>query len=67
MSRMRQVIASRLTDSFTTTPHFFVTVAVDMTELVNFRSELKAQGDALHRDRFHSESCGAQPGRVPRS
>jgi pyruvate dehydrogenase E2 component (dihydrolipoamide acetyltransferase) len=44
MSRMRQVIASRLTESFTTTPHFFVTVAVDMTDLVNFRSELKAQG-----------------------
>jgi pyruvate dehydrogenase E2 component (dihydrolipoamide acetyltransferase) len=44
MSRMRQVIASRLTESFTTTPHFFVTVAVDMTELVNFRSELKAEG-----------------------
>jgi pyruvate dehydrogenase E2 component (dihydrolipoamide acetyltransferase) len=44
MSRMRQTIASRLTESFTTTPHFFVTAAVDMTELVNFRSELKAQG-----------------------
>ena len=44
LSRMRQVIASRLTESFTTTPHFFVTVAVDMTELVNFRAELKAQG-----------------------
>jgi len=44
MSRMRQVIASRLVESFTTTPHFFVTVAVDMTGLVNFRSELKAQG-----------------------
>jgi len=44
MSRMRQVIASRLVESFTTTPHFFVTVAVDMTGLVNFRSKLKAQG-----------------------
>jgi len=44
MSRMRQVIASRLVESFTTTLHFFVTVAVDMTGLVNFRSELKAQG-----------------------
>ena len=44
MSRMRQTIASRLTESFTSTPHFFVTVAVDMTELANFRSELKAQG-----------------------
>jgi len=44
MSRMRQVIASRLTESFTTTPHFFVTVAVDMTELVNLRAKLQAQG-----------------------
>jgi pyruvate dehydrogenase E2 component (dihydrolipoamide acetyltransferase) len=44
MSRMRQAIAARLTESFTTTPHFFVTVVVDMTELVNFRAELKAQG-----------------------
>ena len=44
MSRMRQAIAARLTESFTTTPHFFVTVAVDMTELDNLRSELKAQG-----------------------
>jgi len=44
MGRMRQAIAARLTESFTTTPHFFVTVAVDMTELAKFRSELKAQG-----------------------
>jgi pyruvate dehydrogenase E2 component (dihydrolipoamide acetyltransferase) len=44
MSRMRQVIASRLTASFTSTPHFFVTVSVDVTELSKFRAELKAQG-----------------------
>ena len=44
MTRMRQIIAPRLTESFTTTPHFFVTVAADVTELVNLRSELKAQG-----------------------
>jgi pyruvate dehydrogenase E2 component (dihydrolipoamide acetyltransferase) len=44
MSRMRQVIASRLTASFTSTPHFFFTVAVDVTELSKFRAELKAQG-----------------------
>jgi pyruvate dehydrogenase E2 component (dihydrolipoamide acetyltransferase) len=46
MSRMRQVIAERLTQSFATTPHFFVTVSVDMTDLEAFRSELKAQGTA---------------------
>lgn len=42
LSRMRQVIAQRLTESFTTTPHFAVTVAVDMTALGAFREELKA-------------------------
>jgi pyruvate dehydrogenase E2 component (dihydrolipoamide acetyltransferase) len=46
MSRMRQVIAERLTQSFASAPHFFVTVSVDMTDLEAFRSELKAQGTA---------------------
>jgi pyruvate dehydrogenase E2 component (dihydrolipoamide acetyltransferase) len=44
MSKMRQVIAKRLTESFTTTPHFYVTVGVDMTDLLAFRQELKDQG-----------------------
>jgi pyruvate dehydrogenase E2 component (dihydrolipoamide acetyltransferase) len=44
MSKMRQVIARRLTESFTSTPHFYVTVAVDMTDLMKFRQELKARG-----------------------
>jgi pyruvate dehydrogenase E2 component (dihydrolipoamide acetyltransferase) len=44
MSRMRQVIAARLTASFTTTPHFFLTVSADMTDLLQLRSELNAQG-----------------------
>ena len=44
LSKMRQVIARRLTQSFTGTPHFFVTVAVDMTDLLAYRAELKAQG-----------------------
>jgi pyruvate dehydrogenase E2 component (dihydrolipoamide acetyltransferase) len=46
MTRMRQVIAQRLTRSFTSTPHFFVTVSVDMTDLETLRSELKALGRA---------------------
>ncbi|MDD2764253.1 MAG: dihydrolipoamide acetyltransferase family protein [Opitutaceae bacterium] len=44
MSRMRQVIAQRLTQSFRDTPHFYVTVAVDMTDLIAYRNELKAAG-----------------------
>ena len=44
MSRMRQVIAQRLTQSFRDVPHFYVTVAVDMTDLVAYRGQLKAAG-----------------------
>jgi len=44
MRKMRQVIAQRLTHSYTTTPHFFVTVSVDMTDLLALRAELKAKG-----------------------
>jgi len=44
MSKIRRVIAQRLTDSFTTTPHFFTTVSVDLTDLLALRAECKAQG-----------------------
>jgi len=44
MSKMRQVIAQRLTQSAVTAPHFFVTVEVDMTDLVRFRAQLKEKG-----------------------
>jgi pyruvate dehydrogenase E2 component (dihydrolipoamide acetyltransferase) len=40
MSRMRKVIARRLQQSKQTIPHFYVTVAVDMTEAVKLRVEL---------------------------
>ncbi len=43
MSKMRQIIAHRLTQSFTTIPHFFVTVAVDVTDLMELRKELKKE------------------------
>ena len=44
LSRMRRIIAERLTLSATTIPQFSVTVAVDMTRLVAVRQELKASG-----------------------
>ncbi len=47
MSRMRRVIAERLTKSWTSTPHFTVTVAVDMSKLFTLRSQLKAAGTSL--------------------
>jgi pyruvate dehydrogenase E2 component (dihydrolipoamide acetyltransferase) len=44
MSRMRQIIAQRLSQSVVTAPHFFVTVEVDMTDLIQFRARLKEAG-----------------------
>ena len=44
MNTMRRIIAQRLTESFNTAPHFFVTVEVDMTDLLDFRKKLKEQG-----------------------
>jgi len=44
MSKMRQVIGQRLTQSVVTQPHFFVTVSVDMTDLIAYRTQLKAAG-----------------------
>lgn len=46
MSKMRQVIARRLTESFTGTPHFYVTVAADMTDLLAYRQTLKDRGQS---------------------
>jgi pyruvate dehydrogenase E2 component (dihydrolipoamide acetyltransferase) len=47
LSRMRRTIAARLTNSWQTTPHFTVTVAVDVTRVLALRAELKAQGTNL--------------------
>ncbi|MGA3325554.1 MAG: dihydrolipoamide acetyltransferase family protein [Terriglobia bacterium] len=44
LTRMRQIIAQRLTESYTHAPHFFVTVSADVTELEALRADLKAQG-----------------------
>jgi len=46
LSKMRLAIARRLTESFTTTPHFYVTVSIDMTDLFAYRKELKDRGEA---------------------
>lgn len=44
LSRMRQVIARRLVESKQTIPHFYVTVKVDITDLMSYRADLKAKG-----------------------
>jgi pyruvate dehydrogenase E2 component (dihydrolipoamide acetyltransferase) len=44
MTKIRQVIAERLAQSVVTAPHYYVTVSVDMTDLVAYRASLKAEG-----------------------
>jgi len=47
LTRMRRVIADRLTASYRTTPHFTVTVSADVTRLMAYRADLKAAGTDL--------------------
>jgi pyruvate dehydrogenase E2 component (dihydrolipoamide acetyltransferase) len=57
MSRMRQVIAQRLTQSVRDIPHFFVTVSVDMTDLLALRRQLKDAGTTLSVNAFVLEAA----------
>jgi pyruvate dehydrogenase E2 component (dihydrolipoamide acetyltransferase) len=44
MTKMRQVIAQRLTQSVVTAPHFYVTVEADMTDALALRARLNGGG-----------------------
>lgn len=52
MSTMRKIIAQRLCESKQQIPHFYVTVAIDMTELLAKRVELKAEDINLSVNTF---------------
>jgi pyruvate dehydrogenase E2 component (dihydrolipoamide acetyltransferase) len=43
MNTMRKIIAQRLTQSKQQIPHFYVTTSIDMSDLMAFRKELKAE------------------------
>ena len=45
MSRMRQAIARRMSQSKREAPHYYVTATIDMTEAMAFREQLNAAGD----------------------
>ena len=59
LSRMRQTIARRLTEG-TSVPTFTVTVAVDMTDLLKLRADLKSRGsDISVTDFIHAATVQA--------
>jgi pyruvate dehydrogenase E2 component (dihydrolipoamide acetyltransferase) len=47
LSQMRKTIAKRLAQSMATTPHFYVTVSVDATNLVSLRAQINAFAETL--------------------
>jgi pyruvate dehydrogenase E2 component (dihydrolipoamide acetyltransferase) len=56
MSKLRQVIAERLTRSMNTAPHWYCTVSVDMGNIVALRAALKAKGEAYTVTDFIAEA-----------
>jgi pyruvate dehydrogenase E2 component (dihydrolipoamide acetyltransferase) len=56
LSKMRQIIAQRLTHSVVTQPHFYVTVSVDVTDLMAYRNQLKAAGGSYTLTDFISQA-----------
>ena len=57
LSKMRQVIAQRLTESVVTAPHFYVTVEVDMGEALAARARAKAAGATYTVTDFIAQAC----------
>lgn len=57
MSKMRQVIARRLAQSFSTIPHFYVTVSTDMTGLLDFRKQMKRENMPFSVSDFIVAAC----------
>lgn len=69
LSRMRQGIARRLSESKVTAPHFYVTTAIDMTEAMAFRLQVNAAVVEETKVSFNdlilkavAQACRAYPG-----
>ncbi len=62
LSRMRQTIARRMTESKTTIPHFYVSAEVDMTEALAWRKRLneaaQAEGYKITVNDMILKACG---------
>lgn len=64
LSRMRRVIATRLTET-TAVPHFTVTVAADVSQLMALRAELKSEGTPLTVTDFVVMACAQALAEMP--
>ena len=65
LSSMRKTIAKRLSESFFSSPHFYVTVDVDMDRAVDLRAQLKEAGDKISVNDFIVRACALALRAVP--
>ncbi len=52
LSTMRRIIAKRLSDSKKSIPHFYVTTAIDVADMLDLRKKLKGEGENLSVNDF---------------
>ena len=65
LSSMRKTIARRLAESFFASPHFYVTVDVDMDRTVDLRAQLKEAGEKISVNDFITRACALALRAVP--
>jgi len=65
LSGMRKTIARRLSESMFSSPHFYVTVDVDMDRAVDLRAQLKEGGEKVSVNDFVSRACALALRAVP--
>lgn len=65
LSSMRKTIARRLSESMFGSPHFYVTVDVDMDRAVDLRTQLKEGGEKISVNDFVVRACALALRAVP--
>ena len=65
LSTMRKVIARRLSESMFGSPHFYVTVDIDMDRAVDLRAQLKEAGEKISVNDFVVRACALALRAVP--
>lgn len=65
LSSMRKTIARRLSESMFSSPHFYVTVDVDMDRAVDLRTQLKEAGEKISVNDFIVRACALALRAVP--
>ncbi len=65
LSPMRQIIAKRMMQSVTSMPHFFVTMKMDVTDLLAYRKQAKATGLKASVSDFITKGCALVLREIP--